>query len=262
MRSFFGKLATIDEDSLTNKERKIVVYIKGHLKEIVETNMKIERMAQEVGTGYSAIYALLKKLKIQGFRDFSISLANDLENQNIEVAENDENVAAGYINLIKQNYALIEKRAIFDTLGLMRNTNRLYVCYWENALLGPAQELANFFYKQKYNSFLLDNDQDTIKERVENLNDNDLFIFLTKYGNSTRLENIIEKIGIKNGKIIYLSGKVPETKITKYLNSFHTLIVDTPDKEIYTSNISKSVPFHYFNDLLIYHFINKVGDNS
>lgn len=262
MRSFFGKLATIDEANLTSKEKDIVEYIRTHLKDIVETNMKIERLAQEVGTGYSAIYALLNKLSIQGFRDFSISLVNDLENQSIDVAENDENVASEYINLIKQNYALIEKRAIFDTLGLIRNSNRIYVCYWEGALMGPAQDLSNFFFRQKYNSYLLDSDDDSLKERIDGIREGDLFIIYSKYGTSTRLEAKIESISNKGGKIIYLSGKVPSTRVTKYLSSWHTLIVDNPDREYNSNAISKSVPFHYFNDLLIYHFLNKIGDKS
>ncbi|AHI52445.1 MurR/RpiR family transcriptional regulator [Spiroplasma culicicola] len=258
MRSFLSKLTTIDDKDLTLKERKIVDYIKTHLKEIVETNMKIERMAQEAGTGYSAIYGLLKKLNIKGFRDFAISLANDAENQEITIAKNDENVVSGYINLIKQNYALIEKRSIFDTLNIIKDAQkgRIFFCYWENLLSGPAQELSNFFYKEGYNSYLLDSDQEILKDRINTSTENDIFIFFTRYGNSTRLDGFIEKIGEMKRKIIYVSGKIASNDITKYLNSVHTLIVDNPDHSIYEGHISHSVPFNYFNDLLIYHYLN------
>ncbi|AGR40787.1 MurR/RpiR family transcriptional regulator [Spiroplasma taiwanense] len=256
MRSFLSKLTTIDEKDLTIKEKKIVEYIKNNLKEIVDTNMKIERMAQEAGTGYSAIYGLLKKLNIKGFRDFAISLANDAENQEINVAKNDENVVAGYINIIKQNYALIEKRSIFDTLNVIKNANRIFFCYWENLLAGPTQELSNFFYKNSYNTFLLDSDQETLRQRIKSSKENDVFIFFTRYGNSTRLDNFIEIIGKLNRKIIYISGKIANPDVTKYLSSIHTLIVDNPDQTIYKGYISHSVPFNYFNDLLIYHYLN------
>ncbi|AOG60055.1 transcriptional regulator [Spiroplasma helicoides] len=258
MRSFLSKLTTIDEKDLTTKEKKIVDYIKNHLKEIVETNMKIERMAQEAGTGYSAIYGLLKKLNIKGFRDFAISLANDAENQDINIAKNDENVVAGYINLIKQNYALTEKRSIFETLNIIKNAHgaRIFFCYWENLLSGPAQELFNFFYKEGYNSVLLDSDQEILRDRINSSIENDVFVFYTRYGNSTRLNNFIESIGKFGRKIIYVSGKIASNDITQYLSAIHTLIVDNPDKTIYKGHISNSVPFNYFNDLLIYHYLN------
>ncbi|ATX71585.1 MurR/RpiR family transcriptional regulator [Spiroplasma clarkii] len=258
MRSFLSKLTTIDEKDLTTKELKIVNFIKTHLKEIVETNMKIERMAQEAGTGYSAIYGLLKKLNIKGFRDFAISLANDVENQEINIAKNDENVVSGYINLIKQNYALIEKRSIFESLNILKacNKGRIFFCYWENLLSGPASELSNFFYKEGYNAFLLDSDQEILKDRINSSSDDDVFVFFTRYGNSTRLDQFIEKIGELGRKIIYVSGKVASNDITQYLSSVHTLIVDNPDRAIYKGHISHSVPFNYFNDLLMYHYLN------
>ncbi|AUM62342.1 MurR/RpiR family transcriptional regulator [Spiroplasma monobiae] len=256
MRSFLSKLTTIDDKDLTIKEKKIVEYIKSHLKEIVDTNMKIERMAQEAGTGYSAIYGLLKKLNIKGFRDFAISLANDAENQEINIAKNDENVVAGYINIIKQNYALIDKKSIFETLSIIRSAKRVFVCYWENLLSGPAHELSNFFYKNGFNVHLLDSDHETIKDRIKSSNEEDVFLFYTRYGNSSRLDNAIKEIGELNRKVIYISGKVASHDITKHLNSIHTLIVDNPDTSIYKGHISHSVPFNYFNDLLIYHFLN------
>ncbi|WP_342275465.1 hypothetical protein [Spiroplasma endosymbiont of Cantharis lateralis] len=256
MRSFLSKLTTIDDKDLTIKEKKIVDYIRDHLKEIVDTNMKIERMAQEAGTGYSAIYGLLKKLNIKGFRDFAISLANDAENQEINIAKNDENVVSGYINIIKQNYALIEKKSIFDTLNIIKSSKKIFFCYWENLLSGPAHELSNFFYKSGFNVYLLDSDQETIKDRIKTSKEEDIFIFFTRYGNSSRLDKAITELGEMKRKIIYISGKVASSDITKYLNSIHTLIVDNPDKSIYKGHISSSVPFNYFNDLLIYHFLN------
>ncbi|ASP27853.1 transcriptional regulator [Spiroplasma corruscae] len=256
MRSFLSKLTTIDENDLTIKEKKIVDFIRSHLKEIVDTNMKIERMAQEAGTGYSAIYGLLKKLNIKGFRDFAISLANDVENQKINVAKNDENVVQGYINIIKQNYALIEKKDIFQTLTVLKNSSRAFICYWENLLSGPAQELSNFLYKNNLDTFLLDSDQDTLNQRTASSRENDVFIFFTRYGNSSRLDKFITDIGIMNRKIIYISGKIASPNIVQYLSSIHTLIVDNPDESIYKGHISNSVPFNYLNDLLIYHYMN------
>ncbi|QHX36340.1 MurR/RpiR family transcriptional regulator [Spiroplasma sp. BIUS-1] len=256
MRSFLSKLTTIDDKDLTIKEKKIVEYIKTHLKEIVDTNMKIERMAQEAGTGYSAIYGLLKKLNIKGFRDFAISLANDAENQEINVAKNDENVVSGYINIIKQNYALIDKKSIFETLNIIKSSKKVFFCYWENLLSGPAQELSNFFYKNGYNVYLLDSDQETIRDRIKTSNEDDVFVFFTRYGNSTRLDNAIKELGEMKRKVVYISGKVASYDINKYLSSIHTLIVDNPDTSIFKGHISHSVPFNYFNDLLIYHFLN------
>jgi DNA-binding MurR/RpiR family transcriptional regulator len=129
MRSFFGKLATIDEDNLTTQEKLVVEYLKNNLQNVVNSNMKIERLAQEVGIGYSAIYGLLKKLNINGYRELSMSLSNDLNNLNVIAAEGDENVANAYNSLIKQNYSLIEKKQISDALNLINNASRIFIVY-------------------------------------------------------------------------------------------------------------------------------------
>ncbi|WP_027063587.1 MurR/RpiR family transcriptional regulator [Mesoplasma seiffertii] len=256
MRSFLAKLSTIDDKNLTTRELQIVDYIKNNLQTIVANNMKIEQLAQEVGTGYSAIYGLLNKLNIKGYRDFSISLANDADSAEIEIAKDDENVVNGYVNLIKQNYSLIEKRTLFETLQLIQNAPRVFVSYWESVLKGPAMDLENFLFDQELKVTLLDSDWDTINKRVESVKNGDLFIFFTKYGTSKHLEKIIFKINQSGGKVIFISGRMPSVAISRTVDSIHTLIVDGVEMEDTHVFISKSVPFHYFNDLLIYHFLN------
>ncbi|WP_026389567.1 MurR/RpiR family transcriptional regulator [[Acholeplasma] multilocale] len=260
MRSFLAKLSTIEEKDLTTRELQIVDYIRENLQNIVQSNMKIEQLAQEVGTGYSAIYGLLNKLNIKGYRDFSISLANDADSAEIKIAKNDENVANGYINIIKQNYSLIEKRTLFSTLTLIKSAPRIFVAYWENVLRGPAQDLENFFYEQHLQATSLDSDWDTINRRVENVQSGDLFILFTKYGTSKHLEKIIQKINLQGGKVIFVSGRMPSIAISKTADSIHTLIVDGVEIDDDNVMISKSVPFHYFNDLLIYHYLNTNED--
>lgn len=255
MRSFLGKLATLDEKALTIRELQIVAYIKNNLQHIVNNNMKIEHLAQEVGTGYSAIYGLLNKLNIKGYRDFSISLANDADTAEIEVAKDDENVANSYISLIKQNYSLIEKRSLFESLKLIRKAPRIFISYWENVLRGPAMELENFFFEENLSVSVLDSDWDKINQRVDRIQKGDLFLFLTKYGSSKHLEKIVTKIKHMGGTIIFVSGRLPNTVIARSSDSVHTLIVDEPHTHENTI-ISKTIPFHYFNDLLIYHYLN------
>lgn len=255
MRSFLAKLATIDEQQLTSRELQIVEYIKKNLQTIVSSNMKIERLAQEVGTGYSAIYGLLYKLNIKGYRDFAILLANDADSAEIEIAKNDENVTNNYTNVIKQNYSLIEKKQLFETLKLIRSAQRIFVCHWEGVLSGPALELENFFYSLGMLVAQLDSDWDTINQRVDSMQKNDLFIFYTKYGTSQHLKIIIEKIHSKGGKIVFLSGRMPSATIVKNTDSIHTLLIDPFNTKNRELGISRSVPFHYFNDLLIYHYL-------
>jgi hypothetical protein len=150
MRSFFGRLATLPAEAITNNETKLINYIKTHSKEIVKTNMKIEKLAQEVGTGYSAIYALLKKLRFHGYKDFSLAL----------------------------------------------------VCNWENVLLSPMRK-------------------------------------------------------IKTQKWSWFQGNRWTKKSNVKIDVIHYLFVDTEMERGLEANFSKSVPFHYFIDLLIYHYNNK-----
>lgn len=257
MRSFFGRLATLPAEAITNNETKLINYIKTHSKEIVKTNMKIEKLAQEVGTGYSAIYALLKKLRFHGYKDFSLALANDYETEEYDIRDGDEEISTGYINVIRKNHNLIEKRSLFDTLNYMRSAKRVFVCNWENVLLSPAIELSNHFYRYGFNTHLLDSDQETIDERISTADSEDLFIFFTKYGNSSRLKQAISDAKDKNAKVIVISGKSLDKKSNVKIDVIHYLFVDTEMERGLEANFSKSVPFHYFIDLLIYHYNNK-----
>ncbi|ATZ16636.1 RpiR family transcriptional regulator [Entomoplasma freundtii] len=257
MASFLGKLATIDENNLTSREKEIVKYIKNNIQNIVATNMKIAHLAQEVGTGFSAIYALLKKMGINGYPDFMISLRNDAHNVQLDIANDDEKITSSYTNLIMQNYALLDKRSLFETLKLIRGAERIFVCYWEGVLKGPALELDNFFYANSFHVSLLDSDWDTINQRIEKMHKDDLFIFYTKYGTSTHLEKVIQKIKNRGGKVVLVSGKVPTVMNARNVNSYHTLMIETDTFDSHFPNhISKSVPFYYFNDLLAYHYKN------
>jgi len=255
MRSFFGKLATIDSKDLTGREKLIIEYIKNNLESIVNSDMKIERLAQEVGIGYSAIYGLLKKLNINGYRDLSISLANDANNINVDVAKEDEKVANGYVSLIKQNYSIIEKKQIFETLQLINEAKRIFVVYWENNLLGAAKEFQSTLYEHDKEVFLLDNEWDQLNQRISSVTKEDLFIFYTKYGNSKHLEKALENINKYKGKIVFISGRMPSAKVLNLTDSVTTLIIEST--EIHDSvHISQLVAFNYFNDLLTYHISN------
>lgn len=256
MRSFFSKLSTLDESSLTNNEKKLVAYIKEHSSDIVETNMKIEKLAQEISTGYSAIYTLLKKLRFQGYKDFLMSLSNDYELRKYDINENDEEITKGYINVIRKNHNLIEKRSLFETINYIRQASRIFICNWETVLLSPAIELANYFYKLRFNSILLTQDQEIIVDRAQSATKDDLFIFYTKYGTSTRLRSIIKLLNEVGAKVIVISGKViddPDIRI----DSAHYLMVDTHLEFGLQTNFANPVPFHYFNDLLIFHYNSK-----
>ncbi|AVN60491.1 hypothetical protein CG007_02605 [Mesoplasma entomophilum] len=256
MRSFLAKLSTIEENNLTTRELIIVDYIKTNSKQIVEENIKIDELARRAKTGFSAIYNLLKKMNIDGYRDFMICLANDVEHAELNIAKNDENVANGYINLIKQNYTLIKKANLVKTINLIDSSPRIVVCYWEAVLRGPAMDLSNFFYNQGLNVTLLDSDWDSINNRIKNTQTNDLYIFVTKYGTSTHLAKVIEAIKKQKGKSIFISGKVPSKDVELNASLVHTLIVDGVEINDDNVLISKSLPFHYFNDLLIYHYLN------
>lgn len=262
MKSYFSKLATLDTTRLSKNEKKVIRFIENNLEEIVATNMKIEKMAEGIGIGFSAIYSIIKRLKFQGYRDFIITLSNDYETKHMKISQKDHQVTLGYLELIKQNFDLIEKRAILDTINYFRNANKIFVCYWENSLMGPATEITNFFYRQRFNVHLLDNDQETISERINSSQSDDLFVIYTRYGTSTRLQKMMLRMKEQNAKIIYISGMMPNQKISGKFNVTHSLLVHPVANDTFKSNFSKSVPFHYFNDLLIFHYSEKFGDIS
>jgi len=127
MRSFFSRLAMLDEDKLTPREERLVEYVQGNLQHIVKNEMKIERLAQEAGTGYSAIYGLLTKLNLRGYRDFIMALSDDAINIENDLVQNDEQVTSNLINLIKQNYTITDRKEIHQTLTLIHESERVFL---------------------------------------------------------------------------------------------------------------------------------------
>jgi len=117
----------LDEDKLTPREERLVEYVQGNLQHIVKNEMKIERLAQEAGTGYSAIYGLLTKLNLRGYRDFIMALSDDAINIENDLVQNDEQVTSNLINLIKQNYTITDRKEIHQTLTLIHESERVFL---------------------------------------------------------------------------------------------------------------------------------------
>ncbi|ATG97621.1 MurR/RpiR family transcriptional regulator [Mesoplasma lactucae] len=263
MKSFFGKLAMIDEKKLTHREKQIVKYIRDNLQAIVSNEMKIERLAQEAGTGYSAIYGLLQKIGIHGYRDFILALTTDAENAKMDIANNDELVAEDLIQLIRQNHSVIDKKNINKTLTLIRKSRRIFISYWENELMNPAEELESFLVGQNADVYLVNNDSQTIQNRADHARNGDLFIFYSMVSNGEKLQKIMATIKDKGANIILISARIAATPISRLSDSIHTLITTYGDpKKKNATYLSKNIPFLYFNDLLIYHFVNTKDEHG
>ncbi len=256
MRSFFSRLAMLDEDKLTAREERLVQYVQNNLQHIVKNEMKIERLAQEAGTGYSAIYSLLTKLNLRGYRDFIMALSDDAINIENDLVQNDEQVTSSLINLIKQNYTITDRKEIHQTLTLIHQSERVFLVAWEPSLLEVVQELENFLVLHSQNVYFLFNQFSMIENRIRNTKKGDLFIFYTFYSNNDLLVRLIKKIKTNQANIVLISSRLADPNISKYVDSIHTLITTANHLEKEKLYISKTIPFLYFNDLLIYHYTN------
>ncbi|AHI57723.1 hypothetical protein P344_01875 [Spiroplasma mirum ATCC 29335] len=254
MASFLSKLETFDSKNFTKKENEIIKFIKENMKEV--TTMNIELLAQKVNTGYSAIYGLLKKMQIRGYRDFLISVASDVEIKSLDFENMESLMKKNYFDIINQNDSMIKTELVEKTLEAIKGAYRIFVVGMgsTNAL---STTLALELYRFGFNAFDLDESEEDLLIRTKFMTKNDLIIAYSLFGDNESINKALQVAKEKGVKIIAISGK-DMSKAVKLADWAH--IISTPnqranDHRIY---VNKLLPWMYFTDDLI----NKVWESD
>ncbi|AGM24814.1 MurR/RpiR family transcriptional regulator [Spiroplasma chrysopicola] len=247
MASFLSILETFDSKNFTKKEKEIIKYIRENMRDV--TTMNIEVLAQKVDTGYSAIYGLLRKMQIKGYRDFLISIAADVEIKSLDMSNMEQLMKKTYFDIINQNDTMIDNELVQQTVNAITGAYRIFVIGMgtTNSL---SQTLALELYRFGFNAYNLDENEEDLVVRARFMTKNDLIIAYSLFGDNEAVNKALAIAKDNQATIVAISGK-DMSKVVKLANWTH--IISTPnqklnDNEVY---VNKLLPWMYFTDDLI-----------
>ncbi|WP_348736344.1 MurR/RpiR family transcriptional regulator [Spiroplasma endosymbiont of Ammophila pubescens] len=254
MASFLSKLETFDSKNFTKKENEIIKYIKENMKEV--TTMNIEVLAQQVNTDYSVIYGLLRKIQINGYWDFLIAIAADIEIKSLDFENMESLMKKTYFDILNQNDTMIDNEKMNQTINAIKGVYRIFVIGLgsTNAL---SQTLVLELYRFGFNAFNLNENEEDLMVRSRIMNKNDLILAYSLFDDNEAVNKALTIAKEKGVTIVVISGK-DMSKAVKLANWSH--IISTPNQQVNDHKIyvNKLLPWIYFTDDLI----NKVWSSD
>ncbi|WP_339022909.1 hypothetical protein [Spiroplasma endosymbiont of Crioceris asparagi] len=249
MTSFFARLAKINSNEFTKKEQVLIEYIKLNAVQIVTLNMRIENLAQETNTGFSAIYGIIKKLKLTGYKELLSCLEYDVESGTSEktILKNEE-IKNIYIKAINENFNSLNNKETLEIVHLIEKSKKVVVVIWERELEDISKQLWRCLWEKNISAFLIDKGDCVFDHIINNANHDWTFIFYARDTyKSNSINSVLGEISRRNSNIIYLSGTDPKKNIDKYITLKH--IISLPSG--LNLKISDLAFYSFFNDILI-----------
>lgn len=252
MASFLTKLDTLMEDNFTKKEKEIILFIRKNLESV--RNMNIEALAQSVNTGYSAIYGLLKKLGINGYRNFIVSVSSDIEMKSLNLSNDDKSLKKKYFDIINQNSNIIDENLLKQTVSYLTAAHKIYIVGMGTTRF-LAQSLALQLNNYGFLAIALDEGEEDFNIRTRYMTEHDLVIAFSLFGNNEAINKGLKSAKENNAKIIVISGKGLSSS-GSFADITHVIsspIFDIRNTDVY---VDKLVPWMFFTDKLINEVLN------
>ncbi|KAF0851180.1 MAG: MurR/RpiR family transcriptional regulator [Spiroplasma poulsonii] len=248
MASFLSKLETFDSKNFTKKENEIIKYIKENMKEV--TTMNIEILAQRVNTGYSAIYGLLRKVQIKGYRDFIIAIVAEqerLETNNLNLDATD-NIFLYYQDILQRNNQIFHSDKLLETVTLLKKAKAIYLVGVGNTGLA-VKELANRLFSFGFACSNLVEDENNTIMRASLMQPDDLLICMSLEGKTQAVVAAAKEAKNNGANVVAVTSKY-NSDLSKYADVNHIVVSSSlyEKSEIF---ISVLLPLIYWNDNLI-----------
>lgn len=257
MKSFSLNIAKINPSDLTPKEKKLIEYINRNFITISDENMRIEKLAQEAKTGYSAIYALINQAGVSGYKELLSTIKFDAEQSRKSSNQSfDKTVKDRYIEIINQGFNSFDQKNLEATVELINNAENINIIYWDSELAAPARQLWRVIYKIGSRPILSDKEESVIKDVIEQTTSNDVFIlYSTLSYKSERFKNFVQEIKEAGAKIIFIGIKEPAKGIKEHIDVKHVIVTST-NKSNDVIQISDVGIYTFFNDMIIANLLN------
>lgn len=227
----------------TTNEQSIATYILTHQEKMLP--FTIQELAKATYTSHSAINRLTQKLGLSGFKEFSLSLAREFEQNQHQLTEVDVNypfslgessiqiakeIADLMKNTIDKNLALMEDELLAQTAQLLDQAERIFIY-----ALGDSQIRAKSFQNKlfKINKYVvIATELSEWAHHTLNVTTRDCALFLTYHGNSPSYTKVSR----------YLQHEqIPYVTITANhqgkLATSSTICIKLPDDEVKLAKI-------------------------
>lgn len=179
----------------TPNEQSIASYILTHQEQMLHLN--IQALAKATYTSHSAIHRLTQKLGLSGFKEFTICLAREFEQQQGQTSEVDVNypfslgessmqiakeIADLMKNTIEKNIAFMEEALLSQTAQLLDKAERIFIYALGDSQI-RAKSLQNKLFKiNKY--VIIATELSEWAHHTLNMTPRDCALFLTYHSNS------------------------------------------------------------------------------
>ncbi|MDF9839307.1 MULTISPECIES: MurR/RpiR family transcriptional regulator [unclassified Paenibacillus] len=238
----------------TTNEQSIAAYILHHRENMLQLN--IQELAKATYTSHSAINRLTRKLGLSGFKEFTLQLAREFQQQTQIPSSVDPNYPFGYgetalqvageiAGLMKETvsraYAYLDDEVLAQTAGMLDQAKRIFMY-----ALGDSQIRARSFQNKliKINKYaVIATELHEWAYHTVNLTPEDCAVFVTYHGNSA--------VYLKAARHLRQQG-VPIITITAAGNSelakLSTHCICVPDDEVKHAKIgtfSSQMAFEY-----------------
>lgn len=179
----------------TPNEQSIASYILTHQEHMLHLN--IQALAKATYTSHSAIHRLTQKLGLSGFKEFTICLAREFQQQQGQTSEVDVNypfslgessiqiakeIADLMIHTIEKNATFMEEETLSQTAQLLHQAERIFIYALGDSQI-RAKSLQNKLFKiNKY--VIIATELSEWAHHTLNMTPRDCALFLTYHSNS------------------------------------------------------------------------------
>lgn len=261
-----------ETNNFTYSEKEVARFIYNHKEEVLK--MSIQELAANTNSSNPTILRVCKKCGCNGFKDFKISLAKDIEELSFEISQingdipfskNDSHIEIAkqlsslYQDAIRKTYKLMDKNILDRVATLLDSSNTIYL-YGRGDCLFPAMSFKNKLIKINKNAIIaVINDQSLF--HLHNAKSNDCVIFIT-YRGSPEYIPFARYLSSKKVPMICITAN-EKSGICKYANDI-IKIAKTEEEKNKIVSFSSIVELEYifsvlFSTLFSLHYDNNLN---
>lgn len=227
----------------TTNEQSIATYILTHQEKMLP--FTIQELAKATYTSHSAINRLTHKLGLSGFKEFSLSLAREFEQNQHQFSEVDVNypfslgessmqiakeIADLMKNTIEKNIAFMEETLLLQTAQLLDQAERIFIY-----ALGDSQIRAKSFQNKlfKINKYVvIATELSEWAHHTLNVTPRDCAIFLTYHSHSSNDLKIANHLVHEHIPFVTITAN-HQSELAK----LSTICIQLPDDEVKLAKI-------------------------
>lgn len=255
-------------NAFTKAEKKIAQYILNNSKKVL--HMSITDLAEECKVGDTSVFRFCKTLKLKGYQDFKVALAQSIPLSDGELPQLEGEVVAqdtigevakkimtSNINALEQTYRLIEKQTVSDAVNLLINANRI-IFFGIGASNATAIEAHDKFIRITPNAERA-SDSHIQLMKASLMSERDVAVVFSYSGSNKDIIEIAKEVKSTGAKAICITRFI-KSPLTDY--SDLTLLCGGNEGPLEAGSLSVKIAQLYLIDVLYTEYFKRTLENS